>query len=220
MANILAADDEQSIVKMLGMHLSLAGHVCFPARDAVQARDILNKENIDLALLDIMMPGEDGFSLAEAFLGRDIPVLFLTARTAVHDRVRGLQLGADDYILKPFEPAELLARIEAVLRRVRKGDAPYEDARLRVDYDARTVLLCGSPVALTALEFDLLALLTREEGRAISRETLLQKVWGYEYIGETRTVDAHVQRLRAKIGADAVDTVYKFGYRYQRADSL
>ena len=220
MANILAADDEQSILRMLDMHLSLAGHVCFPAKDAAAARDILARETIQVALLDIMMPGEDGFSLAEAFIQRDIPVLFLTAKTAVTDRVKGLRLGADDYILKPFEPAELLARIEAILRRVRKGEAPYEDARLQVDYQARRVLLRGEEVALTALEFDLLALLTKEVGHAVSRETLLHKVWGYAYIGETRTVDAHVQRLRAKIGADAVETVYKYGYRYQKAEEV
>lgn len=220
MAHILAADDEGSILRMLDMHLSLAGHECFLARNAQEARALLNEHAIDVALLDIMMPGEDGFSLAEAFIQRDIPVLFLTAKTAVPDRVKGLRLGADDYILKPFEPAELLARIEAILRRVRKGNAPYEDARLRVDYDARKVLLKGEEVALTALEFDLLALLTKEVGRAVSRETLLSKVWGYAYVGETRTVDAHVQRLRAKIGAEAVETVYKFGYRYQRAEDV
>ncbi len=220
MAHILAADDEGSILRMLDMHLSLAGHACFLARNAQEARALLNEHAIDVALLDIMMPGEDGFSLAEAFIQRDIPVLFLTAKTAVPDRVKGLMLGADDYILKPFEPAELLARIEAILRRVRKGNAPYEDARLRVDYDARKVLLKGEEVTLTALEFDLLALLTKEAGRAVSRETLLNKVWGYAYVGETRTVDAHVQRLRAKIGADAVETVYKFGYRYQRAEDV
>ena len=216
MAHILVTDDEGSIRQMLGMHLQLAGHSCVLAQDAGEARAHLEKEQFDLALVDIMMPGEDGFSLAQTLVARGIPVLFLTARTQVPDRVKGLQLGADDYILKPFEPAELLARIGAVLRRTDRGSGTYQDEVLTVDYAARTASCKGERISLTALEFDLLALLTRSEGRALSRETLLAQVWGYDYAGETRTVDVHVQRLRSKIGADAIETVYKYGYRYVR----
>jgi DNA-binding response OmpR family regulator len=214
MACILFADDEVSIRDMLGRHLRLAGHTCLTAQDGAEARKLLEEYAIDVALLDIMMPGEDGFSLAPAFLEKGIPVLFLTARTAVSDRVYGLRLGADDYILKPFEPAELLARIDVILRRTRKNT--YSDDLLTVDFSARTVLLRQEPVVLTAMEFDLLAQLVQCEGTVLSREKLLAQVWGWDYTGESRTVDVHVQRLRAKLGADLIETVYKRGYRYTR----
>ncbi len=214
MARILFADDEPAITLMLSRHLRLAGHECLIAPDGAQARKLLEEAPIDIALLDVMMPGEDGFALAPAFLEKGIPVLFVTARTDVRDRVYGLRLGADDYILKPFEPAELLARIEVILRRAGKG--VYRDALLTVDSTARTVTLRGEPVALTAMEFDLLALLTQNAGAAMSREKLLLQVWGWNYTGETRTVDVHVQRLRAKLGAQCIETVYKYGYRYVR----
>ena len=213
MARILAVDDEPSILSMLTMHLKLAGHECLPAPDAVQARDILQNHTPDVALLDVMLPGEDGFTLCEAFTRRNIPVIFLTAKTAVQDRVYGLRLGADDYIVKPFEPAELLARIEVILRRTTKPH--YQDSLLAIDYQGRTVRSGGRPANLTVLEFDLLALLTQNAGQAFTREALLARVWGYDYIGETRTVDVHIQRLRKKLNTDRIETVYKYGYRYR-----
>ena len=213
MANILVVDDEPSIVSMLCMHLKLAGHTCLPAADAAEARDLLQRHAPDVALLDVMLPGEDGFALSAALTKRKIPVIFLTAKTAVQDRVYGLRLGADDYILKPFEPAELLARIEVILRRTAKPR--YRDALLTVDYQGRTVESRGKTVALTVLEFDLLALLTKSAGQAFTREALLARVWGYDYAGETRTVDVHVQRLRKKLRTDRIETVYKYGYRYR-----
>lgn len=214
MACILFADDEPMIRDMLRRHLQLAGHTCLTAQDGSEARKLLDEHAIDIALLDVMMPGEDGFSLAPAFLDKGIPVLFLTARTAVSDRVYGLRLGADDYILKPFEPAELLARIDVILRRSHKTS--YRDAILSMDYHARTVQAHGESIVLTATEFDLLSVLTQNAGAAMSREKLLALVWGWDYVGETRTVDVHVQRLRAKLGADLIETVYKYGYRYVR----
>lgn len=214
MARILFADDEPAITLMLSRHLRLAGHECLIAPDGARARRLLEEQPVDIALLDVMMPGEDGFALAPAFLEKGIPVLFVTARTDVRDRVYGLRLGADDYILKPFEPAELLARIEVILRRAGKG--VYRDALLTLDPSARTVTLRGEPVALTAMEFDLLALLVQNAGAAMSREKLLLQVWGWNYAGETRTVDVHVQRLRAKLSAQCIETVYKYGYRYVR----
>ena len=216
MACILFADDEPSIRDMLRRHLKLAGHACLAAKDGAEARALLAQHTVDIALLDVMMPGEDGFSLASAFLEKEIPVLFLTARTAVSDRVYGLRLGADDYIPKPFEPAELLARIDVILRRTKKNG--YSDALLTVDFDAQTVLVRGESIALTAMEFALLMQLLQNEGCVLSREKLLMQVWGWEYTGETRTVDVHVQRLRAKLGADAIETVYKRGYRYVRRE--
>ena len=217
MANILMADDSAEIRDMLAMHLTLAGHRCLSAGDAAEARFILGSEShIDVALIDIMMPGEDGFSLAQALIERRIPVIFLTAKTRVEDRVRGLNMGAEDYVLKPFEPAELLARIDVILRRGAKDNVPISSGGLRIDPRARQVFLKDEPVTLTALEFDLLYLLVQNEGRAMRREDLLNLVWGYAYAGETRTVDVHVQRLRSKIGADAIETVYKYGYRFGR----
>ena len=166
----------------------------------------------DLALVDIMMPGEDGFSLARDLILSGIPVLFLTARTAVEDRVTGLRMGADAYILKPFEPEELLARIDVILRRTQPKI--YTEGGLVIDHEARTVTLNGRPVTMTTTEFDLLALLTDNAGAALSRDKILSAVWGWDFIGETRTVDVHVQHLRAKLGARTIETVFKYGYRW------
>ncbi len=213
LAYILVVDDEPSIVSMLCMHLKLAGHDCLYAADAAQARALLLEHTPDVALLDVMLPGEDGFALCAVFTQRSIPVIFLTAKTAVQDRVYGLRLGAEDYILKPFEPAELLARIEVILRRTARPH--YEDGLLMIDYQARTVQSRGRTVVLTVLEFDLLSQLTRSAGQALTREALLARVWGYDYMGETRTVDVHVQRLRKKLDTDRIETVYKYGYRYR-----
>jgi len=190
------------------------GHHVREAEDAAKARAMLGERAADLALLDIMLPGEDGFSLGRAMIDQGIPVLFLTARTAVPDRVRGLTMGAHDYILKPFEPAELLARVENILRRTRKEEETLVCGALQIDFSARRVLRSGEEVAMTALEFDLLAMLARRRNVAVTREELLHGVWGYDYAGETRTVDVHVQRLRSKIGSSYIETVYKYGYRF------
>ena len=213
MAAILFVDDEPAIRDMLGTVLKLAGHLPLDAADAEEARSVLRSHGADLALVDIMMPGEAGFSLARDLLDAGIPVLFLPARTAVADRVKGLRMGAEDYILKPFEPEELLARIDVILRRTQPRI--FTDGGLTIDYSARSVALDGESVPLTATEFDLLALLTRSAGAALSRDKILSAVWGWDFVGETRTVDVHVQRLRAKLGPERIETVYKYGYRWQ-----
>lgn len=212
MANILFVDDESAIRDMLKTVLKLAGHRPLEAADANQARQILQEQGADLALVDIMMPGEDGFSLARDLIASGIPVLFLTAKTAVQDRVRGLRMGAEDYVLKPFEPEELLARIDVILRRTQPK--VYEEKNLRIDFDGRSVIVRGKPVTLTMTEFDLLALLVRNAGAALSRDKILSAVWGWDFIGETRTVDVHIQHLRAKLGNDTIETIYKYGYRW------
>jgi len=214
MADILIVEDDVSIREILKMHLTLVGHGVRAAADAKEARASAQKSLPDLALLDVMLPGEDGFSLGECLIEKNVPVLFLTAKTALTDRVKGLRLGAQDYMLKPFEPAELLARVENILRRTRREDARLQSGALVIDFAARRVALSGMDVPLTALEFDLLAMLARRKNVAMSREELLFGVWGYDYAGETRTVDVHVQRLRSKIGAAYIETVYKFGYRF------
>lgn len=214
MAKILIVEDEEAIRLVLSMHLSLVGYEVALAQDAQQAREALLQGDVDLAVLDIMLPGEDGFSLGEAMMKMGVPVLFLTAKTGLSDRVRGLRMGAQDYMLKPFEPAELLARLENILRRTKREDARLACGGLMIDFDARRVTQDGREIALTALEFDLLALLARRRNVAMSREELLAGVWGYDFVGETRTVDVHVQRLRAKIGSEWIQTVYKYGYRF------
>lgn len=214
MADIMIVEDEASIRQILSMHLHLVGHQVRQAQDAAQARGMFAEKAPDLALLDIMLPGEDGFSLGEYFIAQDVPVLFLTAKTAVADRVRGISMGAQDYILKPFEPMELLARVENILRRTRKEETALACGDLFIDFSARRVMLSGEEIVLTAMEFDLLAMLARRRNVAMSREELLFGVWGYDYAGETRTVDVHVQRLRSKIGSSFIETVYKYGYRF------
>ena len=211
MAAILFVDDEPAIRDMLKSVLKLSGHLPLEASGADQAREIVQTQKPDIALVDIMMPGENGFSLAKDLIASGIPVLFLTAKTAVADRVRGLRMGAEDYVLKPFEPEELLARIDVILRRTQPK--MFEENGIQIDYNARTVVINNSPVTLTATEFELLALLTRNAGAALSRDKILSAVWGWDYIGETRTVDVHVQRLRAKLGTNHIETVYKYGYR-------
>lgn len=214
MAKILIVEDDTAVRVMVKMHLSLVGHDVFEAEDASSVHKILGREVIDLAILDIMLPGEDGFSIGEKLIEKGMSVLFLTARTAVSDRVRGLTMGAEDYILKPFEPAELLARIENILKRSQKEEDKFRVRDIEIDFKARRVFLKDEEVVLTALEFDLLSMLARRRNIAVSREELLSAVWGYNYMGETRTVDVHVQRLRAKIGQEYIETVYKYGYRF------
>ena len=215
METIFLVEDEPNIRMLTGMHLQLAGYDVRELEDAASARDALWKEKPALALLDIMMPGEDGFSLGEDLISAGIPVIFLTAKTAVPDRVRGLRMGAYDYILKPFEPAELIARVENVLKRSRPDESVYERGDLRVNFETREVWRGGEPVSLTTLEFNLLTALIKAGRTAMSREELLRAVWGYHYTGETRTVDVHIQRLRGKIGADRIETIVRYGYRFR-----
>ena len=215
METIFLVEDEPNIRMLTGMHLQLAGYTVRELEDAACARDALRKEKPALVLLDIMMPGEDGFSLGEDLIRAGIPVIYLTAKTAVPDRVKGLRMGAHDYILKPFEPAELLARVENVLKRTQPDTSIYERGDLRVNFETREVWRNGEPVSLTTLEFNLLKALIDAGRTAMSREELLGAVWGYHYTGETRTVDVHVQRLRGKIGTERIETIVRYGYRFR-----
>ena len=208
-------EDDPNIRMLTGMHLQLAGYAVRELEDAAAARAALEEEKPALVLLDIMMPGEDGFSLGEYLIREGIPVIFLTAKTAVTDRVRGLRLGAQDYILKPFEPAELLARVENTLKRTQVKTDVYERGDLKVNFETREVWRGGNPVTLTTLEFNLLKTLIESGRTALSRDELLNAVWGYNYIGETRTVDVHIQRLRGKIGAERIETIIRYGYRFR-----
>jgi DNA-binding response OmpR family regulator len=161
-----------------------------------------------------MLPIYNGFDLMNYIRPMNIPVIFLTARGDVQDKVRGLKLGAEDYIVKPFEMVELIARIEVVLRRYHKGSAAIEIGDVVINVDAREVTRQGKPVDLTIKEFDLLVLLAQNQNIALFRETLFERVWGMEFLGDTRTLDSHIQRLRRKLGWETrIKTVYKVGYR-------
>lgn len=216
MKKVLIVDDEANIREIIKMNLELSGYECYEAEDGEKAIEMLKTLTPDIALLDIMMPNKDGFEVSDEFVKRDIPIIFLTAKANVNDKVKGLKLGADDYIVKPFEGMELLARIEAVLRRKGKNEEKFEYKNVTVDLAKREVLVNSNPVELTAQEFSLLEVLIKNKNLALSRETLLEKAWGYDYYGDTRTVDIHIQRLRKKLDwEDVIATVYKYGYRLE-----
>ena len=216
MKKVLIVDDEANIREIIKMNLELAGYECYEAEDGEKAIQLLNKIVPDIALLDVMMPNKDGFQISDEFVKRDIPIIFLTAKSNLTDKVKGLKLGADDYIVKPFEAMELLARIEVVLRRKGKEDNIFKYKNVEIDLSKREVLVDSKPVELTAQEFTLLEVLIKNKNLALSRDALLEKAWGYDYFGDTRTVDIHIQRLRKKLDwDDVIVTVYKYGYRLE-----
>lgn len=216
MIKILIVDDEQPIANLIRMNLTRQGYVCTCAYDGQQAADLLEKGAFDLVLLDIMLPKYNGYDLLAFIRPMNIPVIFLTAKGDVNDRVKGLKLGAEDYIVKPFELVELLARIEVVLRRFNKSQGMISILDVVIDLDARDVYQNGQRVDLTRKEYDLLVILCQNPNTALFRETLFERVWDTEYIGETRTLDSHVQRLRRKLGwQDRIKTVHKIGYRLE-----
>ncbi len=213
MASILIAEDEKPIRELIRRNLLLVGHSCRDAADGREALELAEAERFDLALLDVMLPGTDGFEVKRR-LPQELPVIFVTARTGLSSRLQGLGLGADDYILKPFEILELLARVEAVLRRTGAGDREVEAGGCRIDLAQRRVTREGAEIPLKPQEYALLEVLVRNRNLALSREKLLELAWGYDYEGDTRTVDVHVQRLRKKLGWEKeLQTVYKLGYR-------
>lgn len=216
MIRILVVEDERSISNLIAMNLRKAGYACECVFDGVAAADIVEKEYFDLILLDVMLPGIDGFELMTYIKTRDIPVIFLTAKGSVTDRVKGLRLGADDYLTKPFEIVELLARVEAVLRRYHKTETMLTTGDILIDTASRIVWKNNQPVNLTKKEYELLLLFVRNKNIALYRETIYERIWGEEYFGDSRTVDLHVQRLRRKVGLeDKITAVYKIGYRLE-----
>ena len=211
---ILIVEDEVPISRLLETSLTQAGYQCTCAFDGAGCADLLETQRFDLVLLDVMLPGANGFELLPYAREYGAPVIFITARSDVKDRVRGLKLGAEDYITKPFSIEELLARVEVVLRRGHKLASRLVSGDITVDTEARTVLRAGRPVELTAKEFDLLVLYLKNQGIALYRQTLYERVWQDPFEGDTRTVDLHVQRLRRKLGLEGrLVAVYKVGYR-------
>ena len=216
MIKILIVDDEKPICDLIDLNLSAAGYHCKTVQDGVTALRMIEEGRYDLILLDVMLPGVDGYDIMEYIRPLKIPVIFITAKYEVKDRVRGLKLGADDYLVKPFDVVELVARVEAVLRRYNKAENILTAGDVTVDVEARQVMRAGTPVVLTNKEFGLLLLFIRNKNVALFRETLYENVWEGEYSGDSRTVDLHVQRLRKKLGWErCLVTVYKVGYRLE-----
>lgn len=216
MIRILIVEDEKPISNLIRLSLTKEGYSCACAYDGDEAADMLERERYDLVLLDVMLPEIDGFELMELIRPLEVPVIFITAKNAVADRVRGLRAGAEDYIVKPFEIVELLARVDVVLRRYRKNESVIEVGGLEIDAEAMQVRKDGAEVALTKKEYDLLLLFAQNPHRALYRETIYERVWGGEYQYGSKTVDLHVQRLRKKVGwEDRLLAVNKVGYRLE-----
>lgn len=216
MIRILIAEDEEPIANLLQKNLSRAGYDCIWAPDGQKAADMMEREGIDLVLLDVMLPGINGYELMEYARELMIPVIFLTALGTTKDKVKGLKMGADDYLTKPFEIVELLARVEAVLRRYHKTENRFQVFDILIDTASRQVTRNGEAIPLTMKEFDLLLLLVRNRNIALYRETIYENVWGGEYMGQSRTVDLHIQRLKKKLNWDSeITAVYKVGYRLE-----
>ena len=215
MLQILVVEDEHSISNLIKVNLTRSGYACDCAYDGLAAVDMLDKKPYDLVLLDIMLPGANGYEIMDYIAPLEIPVIFLTAKASVADRVKGLRMGADDYLTKPFEIIELLARVESVLRRYHKTEQVLTEGNLVIDTASRTVTKKGETISLTKKEFDLLLLFVRNKNIALYRETIYERIWGGEYMGDSRTVDLHVQRMRKKAGLEEqIQTVYRVGYRY------
>lgn len=216
MIKILIVDDEKPICDLIDLNLSSAGYQCTSVQDGLEAIDKIEKNNYDLILLDVMLPGADGYDIMEYIRPLGVPVIFITAKHEVKDRVKGLKLGADDYLVKPFDVVELVARVEAVLRRYNKAEQKLTAGDITVDVDAHRVTKAGRLIELTNKEFGLLVLFIKNKNVALFREMLYEKVWEEEYFGDSRTLDLHVQRLRKKLGwENNLVAVYKVGYRLE-----
>ena len=223
---VLAVDDEQSIRELLAFQLQKHGYEALMAEDGQEA--LAKAEGMDLILLDLMLSGLGGLEVCRRLKADKrtarIPIIMLTAKAEEIDKVLGLELGADDYVVKPFSVRELMARVKAVLRRSSQ-EGPQEETLqidcLRLDFSSYQAWLAGEELVLTPKEFELLKLLVTSPGRAFSRDELLERIWGYEYYGDTRTVDVHIRHLRAKLGerpglSERIETVRGVGYRFAR----
>lgn len=216
MINILVVEDEKPIANLIKMSLTKAGYSCTCIYDGLAATDILEENPFDLVLLDIMLPGASGYDVLEYIKPLKIPVIFITAKNSLNDRVMGLKMGAEDYIMKPFEIVELLARIEVVLRRYNKLNTTIAIRDLMIDTVAMSVTKNGREIPLTNKEYELLLLFAQNPGVALYRETIYERIWGGDYPCDSRTVALHVQRMRKKLGLeDCLKTINKIGYRLE-----
>ena len=225
MKRILIVEDEKNIRELIEFNLKNAGFSVVKAVDGKEALDKLSSE-IDLVVLDLMLPEIDGMEVCRKIRGNDelrkIPIIMLTAKGEEVERILGLEMGADDYMTKPFSPRELIARIKAIFRRIKESKSESEQIEdevikigsLSLDISRHEVEYEGEKIVLTPKEFELLRYLLVNQGRVLSRELLLEKIWGYEYAGDTRTVDVHIRRLRKKINEDLIETVRGVGYKF------
>ena len=215
--NVLIVEDDEAIANLLYMDLSDEGYRCTCASDGRNAADLLEQNtDYDFILLDIMLPEINGYELLEYIKPMDIPVIFLTAKGTVQDRIHGLKMGADDYIVKPFQSGEVIARMETVLRRYGKNRKRLSFADVEVNMESRKAYQNGVEVELTVKEFDLLVELIQNKNVAQYRDRLYEKVWNEPFLGDTRTLDTHIQRLRKKLGwEERIKTVFRIGYRLE-----
>lgn len=228
MANekILVVDDEEHILELISFNLTNNGYKVIKANNGIDAVKLAIEEKPKLILLDLMIPGKDGYDVCREVRSnseiRNIPIIMLTAKSEELDKILGLELGADDYITKPFSVRELLARVKAVLRRfsvVEPESSVLVFGNLKADFEKREIHVKDKKLDLTLKEFELLEILIRNKGKILTRDTLLDKIWGYEYIGETRTVDVHIRYLRKKVEEDdknpkLIETIRGVGYRF------
>ncbi len=224
MPTMLIADDNKQITSVLEAYAKKEGFSVHIAEDGDAALELFEKHSPDVVLLDVMMPKKDGFEVCRTIRKTaDTPVIMVTARGEDFERIMGLDIGADDYIVKPFSPSEVMARVRAVLRRIAKDTASHQVLQhdtLRVDLDAFKVTVNDTPIALTKKEVELLWTFASNKGKVFSRENLLQSLWGYDYYGDSRTIDSHVKRLRAKLDAEPHDgwdikTIWGVGYKFE-----
>jgi len=216
MINILIVEDEKTISDLIRMSLKSSGYCCDAAFDGEMAADMIENKYYDLILLDVMIPYIDGFELMEYIRPSGIPVIFITAKNAIDDRVKGLKMGAEDYIVKPFEVIELLARIDVVLRRYNKASNVLQIGSLTIDIKEHKVKYQNEEIVLTPKEYDLLVLFAQNPNTALYRETIYERIWGGELRFGSKTVDLHVQRLRKKVHLEKeIKAVNKVGYRLE-----
>ena len=218
---ILIADDEERIVKLVSDFLTASGYEVVCAADGREALDLFEKTGADLAIIDIMMPEIDGWAVTREIRKKsDIPIIMLSARAEEFDLLTGFESGIDEYVTKPFSPAVLVKRVEALLKRSTGQPLSGEEIKkgLIIDNDAFTALVDGAPLELTLKEFELLSYLYENSGRVLTRDQLLNAIWGYDYLGDSRTVDSHIARLRTKLGdygASHLKTIYGMGYKLE-----
>lgn len=220
MRPILIVEDERPIADLIELTLTGAGYSCEQANDGETAADLIAERDYELAILDIMLPKVDGYELLGYLRSVGTPVIFVTAKTALKDRVRGLHEGADDYLTKPFEPLELVARVESVLRRTGRANVILHAFGVDLDPAARTVTQNGKPVHLSPREFELLELLMRNRGMTLYREVLYERLWGDDSTFDTRPLDLCITRLRKKLGwKNEICTVFRVGYRLEKEEN-
>lgn len=222
MYKILVADDEQKIREVIKEYAEYEGHTVYEAVDGMQAVDMAKEQDFDIIIMDVMMPRLDGFSACKEIRKfKNTPILMLSARTEEYDKLFGFEMGVDDYVVKPFSPKEVLARINAIIKRNKSGNEPVEETvkfeGLEINFTARDVFIDGEKANLTPKEYDLLFYLVKNKNIALTRNKLLEEVWGYDFFGDDRTIDTHIKMLRNNLGPyrKFIVTLRGMGYKFQ-----